>query len=117
MSEILALDGDTNTLLFVQDALKGAGHRVAVVKDPKEALDALTHVRFDLVICPSDASIFDESPRWQLPAAVGYQPPLLLISVEAERESSFPVACVQRPFDASRLTAAVCHALRGQENA
>ena len=114
MSEILAIDANRSSLSFVHSTLKEAGHRVAAANDPAEALDALAHVRFDLVICPTSTNFRNEHPQWQLPASLGYQPLLLLIQGEPERETPHSVACLRRPFDAGALAAAVRDALGEQ---
>ncbi|MEL6183046.1 MAG: sigma-54 dependent transcriptional regulator [Myxococcota bacterium] len=48
--EILLADDEPSIRLTTEDALLDAGHRVVVVEDGAEALDALEHQRFDLVL-------------------------------------------------------------------
>ncbi len=88
---LLVVEDDPAILEMVQEALRAESYRVAVAADFKQAVDALTHARFDLVLADAlgATAAEPEAERWAVLERIrdlaGYSP-VVIFSAHRERD-------------------------------
>lgn len=116
--DVLIVEDDPDARERIRRCLRDEGHRVAVAATHRQALDALAHARFDLVVLDAAATEPEDDRRAsaaRVRELVGYTPIVLYAAprdgdLDALRERGFHDP-VLYPFDLDELCAAVRRAL------
>jgi two-component system nitrogen regulation response regulator GlnG len=118
---ILVVDDDASVRSVVHEALSEGGHRVAGAATLEQALEALAHARFDLVLvdalqAPAGG---DPSDRWAVVERVrkqaGYAPVVIFTAYREEDFTGYAergfADLLLKPFDLDELLATVARHL------
>lgn len=125
--KLLVVEDDAAIVDLVRESLRGAGYRVAVATNFTQAVEALSHTRFDLVLADAlGASLTTPlANRWELLEQVrelaGYSP---VVIFTAHRRSDFAdfkergfSDLLLKPFDLDDLLDTVRRNLPGERTA
>ena len=125
--KLLVVEDDPAILDLVRESLRAEGYRVAVAANFAQAVEALSHTRFDLVLADAlgAATTDPQANRWAVLERVrdlaGYTP---VVIFTAHRESDFAdfrergfSDLLLKPFDLDDLLATVRRNLPGEQPA
>ena len=125
--KVLVVEDDATILDLVRESLRGEGYRVAVAASFAQAVEALSHARFDLVLADAlgAATTDPQADRWAILERVrdlaGYTP---VVIFTAHRQSDFAdfkergfSDLLLKPFDLDDLLETVRRNLPGERPA
>lgn len=116
MVTVLVIEADPAVRLAIKNVLDTAGLTVIAVADVPTALERLTVLRADLVICDIDASAPDGTPAISAIADIDPTAPVLTL-VPKRRDNAGSLSCagnaLEKPFTPSELLTKARRALAG----